>query len=502
MKIKTFNLSIGIPVFCLFIAIMLISAPCHSQGVSINETNTPPDPSAMLEVQSNEKGVLVPRMTQVQRNAIANPAAGLLIYQTNQTPGFYFNAGTPALPNWQPVGYNTIWRELGNDIYRFDGNVGFGTATPNHRVHVNNGNIYATTSSFAIRGVKTGPGTFPGVWGETESASNNATGVRGYVISTTPGTGSSGVHGRNFGTGSAGNGVRGTHDGAGFGVFGETVLGTGVYGVATDNNDGDTYGVRGLVYSNNGVAVYGKNEGSGNYGMLGAFQAAVWGFHPSGNNTRIATSFDGLVASSTISTNGYSIFAIQGSALRAAQIQGNMTVTGTLAKGGGSFEIDHPLDPSNKILRHSFVESPDMMNVYNGNVTTDDQGTAIIVLPHYFEVLNRDFRYQLTVMGQFAQAIVSREIEKNSFEISTDKPNVKVSWQVTGIRQDHWAEANRIVIEEDKSDMERGFYIHPEVFGLPENRQMEWGRRGEYMQLLHDDNKRMMELSKKDANKR
>ncbi|TVQ13157.1 MAG: hypothetical protein EA361_10100 [Bacteroidetes bacterium] len=272
--------------------------------------------------------------------------------------------------------------------------------------------------------------------------------------------------------------------------------GIGVYGIATDNNFGNTYGVRGLVNSNNGIAVYGKNEGSGNYGMLGAFQAAVWGFNPNGNNARIATQFDAFIANGNVN-NGYSIYAIQGNALRAAQIQGNMTVTGTLSKGGGSFEIDHPLDPSNRILRHSFVESPDMMNVYNGNVTTDDKGRATIVLPHYFEVLNRDFRYQLTVVGQFAQAIISREIENNSFEISTDKPNVKVSWQVTGIRQDRWAEVNRIVVEEDKSEMEKGFYIHPEVFGLPENQQMEWGRRGEYMQHLQDEMNRMMELSKK-----
>jgi hypothetical protein len=258
MKINSFNLTTGIPAFCLLIAIMLISAPGHSQGVSINETNTTPDPSAMLDVQSNEKGVLVPRMTQAQRNAIANPAAGLLIYQTNQTPGFYFNAGTPALPNWQPVGYNTIWKELGNDIYRFDGNVGFGTTTPNYRIHVNNGNIYATTSSFAIRGIKTGTGTFPGVWGDTESTSSNATGVRGNVTSTTPGSGSAGVHGRNFGTGINGIGVKGTHDGGGWGVYGETVSGRGVYGYATSSS-GTTYGVYGRSDSPGGVGVYGYN---------------------------------------------------------------------------------------------------------------------------------------------------------------------------------------------------------------------------------------------------
>lgn len=140
MKIKTFNLSIGIPVFCLFIAIMLISAPCHSQGVSINETNTPPDPSAMLEVQSNEKGVLVPRMTQVQRNAIPAPATGLLIYQTDNTPGFYYNAGTLESPDWKIVGSNagvfSQWSRNGQHIFYPSGRVGVGTSAPAAELHV------------------------------------------------------------------------------------------------------------------------------------------------------------------------------------------------------------------------------------------------------------------------------------------------------------------------------------------------------------------------------
>lgn len=84
-----------------------------------------------------------------------------------------------------------------------------------------------------------------------------------------------------------------------------------------------------------------------------------------------------------------------------------------------------------------------MMNVYNGNVTTDDKGEASVQMPEYFEALNRDFRYQLTVMGQFAQAVVWQEITDGVFVIKSDKPNVNVSWQVTGIRQDAYANAHR-----------------------------------------------------------
>jgi len=147
-------------------------------------------------------------------------------------------------------------------------------------------------------------------------------------------------------------------------------------------------------------------------------------------------------------------------------IHANLHVDGTVSKGGGSFQIDHPLDPANKYLYHSFVESPDMMNVYNGNITTNKGGVATVVLPEYFEALNRDFRYQLTVIGQFAQAIVAQEINHGRFMIKTSKPGVKVSWQVTGIRQDVYANAHRIPIEEEKPPMERGKYLHPELFGV------------------------------------
>jgi trimeric autotransporter adhesin len=107
-----------------------------------------------------------------------------------------------------------------------------------------------------------------------------------------------------------------------------------------------------------------------------------------------------------------------------------------------------------------------MMPIYNGNVSTDANGDALVSLPDYFEALNKDFRYQLTVVGQFAQAIVAKKIENNQFTIKTDKPNVEVSWQVTGIRHDPYAEANRIQVELAKPAKAAGLYRHPEAYGL------------------------------------
>jgi hypothetical protein len=68
--------------------------------VSINTSANPPDPSSMLDISGTGKGLLIPRMTFAQRNSIDSPANALLIYQTDSSPGFYFNRGTPVTPEW------------------------------------------------------------------------------------------------------------------------------------------------------------------------------------------------------------------------------------------------------------------------------------------------------------------------------------------------------------------------------------------------------------------
>ncbi|MBO6515561.1 MAG: hypothetical protein JJ975_03330 [Bacteroidia bacterium] len=142
------------------------------------------------------------------------------------------------------------------------------------------------------------------------------------------------------------------------------------------------------------------------------------------------------------------------------EVNGNLSVNGNISKQSGSFRIDHPQDPYNKYLVHSFVESPDMMNVYNGNIITDSSGTATVDLPGYFESLNMDFRYQLTCIGTFAQAIVLEKVNGNQFKIQTDKPGVEVSWQVTGIRKDPFANDNRLEVEQEKEEGNKGTLLY------------------------------------------
>jgi hypothetical protein len=215
----------------------------------------------------------------------------------------------------------------------------------------------------------------------------------------------------------------------GRGVQGDSVNGNGVHGVSSS---GTASGVFGENVAG-GFGVGGRSNGGG---------SAVYGDN----------------------TNG---------AGWAGYFNGNLRVQGTLSKAAGSFEIDDPLDPANKYLYHSFVESPDMMNIYNGNAVLDANGEATVQMPDWFQALNQDFRYQLTAMGAPGPNLyVAEEIIDNHFKIAGGKPGSKVSWQVTGIRHDPYADQNRIPVEKDKPADEKGTYLHPELYGQPESKRL------------------------------
>jgi hypothetical protein len=154
----------------------------------------------------------------------------------------------------------------------------------------------------------------------------------------------------------------------------------------------------------------------------------------------------------------------------------NVGVAGTLTAASKSFRIDHPLDPANKELWHTSVESPDMKTIYDGNVTTDQNGFAEVVLPDWFESLNTNFRYQITIISEdapdFAVARVARRIANNRFMVKTVPGNLEVSWQVTGIRHDAYAKLHRTPVEVNKPAHLRGRYLTPEAHGVADNHRM------------------------------
>jgi hypothetical protein len=304
------------------------------------------------------------------------------------------------------------------------------------------------TSGTGVAGVSSGAAGY-GVYGANAATTGNAFGVfgataspAGYAVfgSNAATTGPAyGVYGATTSTAGVGSlGIATASSGTVYGVYGSTLspAGTGVYGTATS-----------------GAGVAGGSSGSAGYGVYGVNNAS------SGNAIGVygnSASPTGIGVSANATAGGTALLAIASGGGTAGQftgnvkITGNLTVSGTVSKGGGSFRIDHPLDPEHKYLYHSFVESPDMMNIYNGVATLSKHGDAVVQLPQWFNALNRDFRYQLTCIGGFAPVYIASEVSGNQFKIGGGRPGMKVSWQVTGIRQDAFANEHRIPVEEDK----------------------------------------------------
>jgi hypothetical protein len=313
---------------------------------------------------------------------------------------------------------------IGNSgMYQKAGLIGLGTTTPIATLEASSatdsmaGNFFSSSSSspsqFGIlQASYNGTAT-------TASGGYNVVALRGWALQSPASNSSSGVN-----------------------AYGTS---TGVFGYGRSTSTVSTTLVRGVEGSANASA--GTAQGLFGYGI---------------NNT-------GSTPTTCIGVAGN---ASGGASNYAGYFYADVHVNGTLSKLGGTFKIDHPQDPANKYLVHSFVESPDMMNVYNGNVTTDATGTAIVTLPDYFESLNKDFRYQLTVIGTLAQAYVGAKIHDNAFVVKTNLPNVEVSWQVTGVRQDAWANAHRVVPEIEKESFNKGKYLDPADLGKPESQMI------------------------------
>jgi len=339
-------------------------------------------------------------------------------------------------------------------------------STGGNSFDITNGGIGSTVNSTNTG--TTGPaGTF--TINNAASTANalyvTSNGTKGTINSINTGTGNAGAFTVNTAS-STGNAINassnGTHatiastnSGTAPAVMG-TSTGTGVAASFTVSNL--TNNVPAVMISSNGTGgnLYATNTGTA--GQAGQFIIS----NSSNTSTALTASTNG---------SGFGLYVVGGTGPIAAQFMGNVQTSGNLAVGGmlskaaGTFKIDHPLDPQNKYLFHSFVESPDMMNIYNGNTVTDAQGYATINMPDWFEALNSEFRYQLTVIGKdsWARARIFNEITNNQFVIQTDMPNIKVSWQVTGIRHDAYAEKYRIQVEVDKTEAEKGKCMFPEA---------------------------------------
>jgi trimeric autotransporter adhesin len=226
-----------------------------------------------------------------------------------------------------------------------------------------------------------------------------------------------------------------------------------------------------------GIVVAGGNGTTGGTGVFarggrGPIQGGTGGVFVAGDNLG-----DGIDVSKAPGCSGTGCVA--------GNFIGDVLVSGTLTAATKHFRIDHPLDPANKYLVHAGVESSEMKNIYDGVVTLDQAGEAIVQLPSWFDAVNGNARYQLTAVGVPGPGLyISQKVEHNRFKISGGVPGGEVSWQITGVRRDRYAEANPLIPEQEKDAIERGYYINPELYGMPDEKNVQWARHPAVMQNL------------------
>jgi trimeric autotransporter adhesin len=262
---------------------------------------------------------------------------------------------------------------------------------------------------------------------------------------------------------------------------------TAISASQNDSNNSDiTFGVNASTASDSGVGVKGTS-GTSSINGQGSSRAGIWG--DSGSNGIgmgvIGTTDDGIAvlansnsgedttlptleAINFSSTTGALVFAtLSKFSSCTIDVNGNLSCGGAITGASKNFKIDHPQDAANKYLVHASVESSEMMNIYTGNVVLNANGAATVQLPSWFQAENADFRYQLTAIGSFAPVYVAQEIQDNQFKIAGGSTGQKISWQVTGVRQDAYAKANPLLVEQDKIGAAKGHYLAPELFGQP-----------------------------------
>jgi hypothetical protein len=171
------------------------------------------------------------------------------------------------------------------------------------------------------------------------------------------------------------------------------------------------------------------------------------------------------------------------------------TRVGALSKASGTFTIDHPLDPENKILNHYFVESPDMSNLYSGSAVLNAGGRAKVDLPDYFDALNKNPRIQLTGVGS-SDVYVAEDIQDNRFAIG-GKPGMKVYWTVIADRKDPSAEITRIImpVEQPKTGSLAGRSLDDDFLAVTKE-QLESLGKADGFQFRHASEERRYEETK------
>lgn len=540
--------------------VVIFSATCYAQiGIL---TNTP-DASAVVDMVSTSKGLLIPRVNLTSSlsnpSPVSNPAVGLLVFNSGsyQPAGFYYWNGS----KWTSTSYSTDnWSITGNSSTSINNNF-IGTTdnqaialrtnnTERMRINengqvligfttpVNNTDLFSvhdnTTQTYAINayapngfGVysEAGAMAFLGevnndqgyaLWAENQSTDSYGAMVVGcnsgaYTLNNhyfgLSAHGNDGIF--SIGHSSSGTGIIAggndvgtlvtTTEGSGgsftgyHGVYGNgtnSASGVGVIGVG---NDGDTYhtnsdGSGGAFTGYHGSFSY-ATENSDGTGVIGVGNNGSYYISSNGSGGAFTGNLIGVAGWSTAS-GGYGVYGrSMGGGGYGIFSSGNFAATGTK-----SFIIDDPLDPANKMLKHYCIESPEVLNMYRGNVILNGDGEAVVELPNYFTLINIDYSYTLTAIGQPAPGIyVKKEIDNNGeFIIAGGNEGQKISWVVYAQRNDkylqRYPDSKKVVIDKKSN---RGKYLHPELYNQPPEKGIFYLRKTEKSSLKENNSKKI-----------
>jgi hypothetical protein len=358
------------------------------------------------------------------------------------------NSGTGGIETWY-IGRN------GGAYFGY--NVGIGTTNPGAGLHVK-GNGYPRSFVFA------------------QSDSGEDAGIRLYSGDT--------VKWHLFNSATDDDGLR-------------IYTGTGAHTVFfADQEDGDvgigtiTPLARLDVHSPDGLAIRGVDSGTNNSGYVGHSNAGVFG--SSSNQSGVhgdSYYYRGVYGQSEYGIGVYGL--TDNSSSYAGYFQGKVHVTGALSKGSGTFLIDHPLDPENKLLSHSFVESPENLLIYRGKIRLGADGEAEVRMPDYFQALTRENEatIHLTSVGRPFLTGYEWNADGASFTAYGESGR-EVSWMVMADRDDPVIHQLRRPVEEDKgpdnSLCDRGELLYPEAYGYPESMGKDYQEREEMRRLARE----------------
>jgi hypothetical protein len=443
---------------------------CGSSAGATGRSGDPlPSPSPGTGVQGNGERLGVEGVSQVQSVVdLTSSQGGTGVNGRGGQVGVFGQSSKEYRPEYQPSQEHTGVFGVGTNVGVEGKSYGSGTAVQGVSQGTGAGVYGSSLQGNGVWGVSYNSNE-SGVYGQSEGGgagvmgySPHSRGVWGksddFIATVGDSTHGTGV----WGASQTANGVHGQSSSAN-GVHGESQTGDGVYGQSSNANGVHGESPNGTgVYGHGVVGVSGSSDHAGFFGSVGVFGSSSAGVGVFGTS-ETGTGASGYSANST---------GIYGQGKPAGRFQGDVEVTGTLTKGKVAFKIDHPLDPAHKYLCHASVEAPAMKNLYDGTCQLDAQGEAVVELPAWFEALNTAFCYQLTCLGGYAPVYIAQEIQDRRFTIAGGRPGMKVCWQVTGIRQDAYARAYPLSVEQEKSGQEQGHYLHPELYGASQEQHV------------------------------